>query len=76
MLLAFSARADVVVPPKLSSSEIVAMCPFMDLDQPDPETMSYDGTQSNSDGAVIKQGFNAYKSEALKDAFDICIEFL
>lgn len=71
MLLAFSVSANVLTPRELSPTEIVAMCPFMDVDQPDPETMSYDEAQSGTDDAAIKQGFDAYTSEALKDAFDI-----
>lgn len=47
------------------------MCPFMDVDQPDPESVSYDGSQSDTDGAVMKQGFDAYASEAYNDAFGI-----
>jgi TPR repeat protein len=71
MLMAFPVSADVVAPPNLSPTEIVAMCPFVDVDQPDPETISYDGAQSDSDGEAIKKGFDAYTSDALKDAFDI-----
>jgi len=71
LFLAIPASADVVAPPEPSPTEIVATCSFMDVDQPDLETISYDGAQSDTDGVAVKQGFDAYTSEALRNAFDI-----
>lgn len=71
VILAFPAVADVVTPPHQSPAEIAAMCPFMEVDQQDLELLSYDGAHAGKDDPAIKRGFDAFQSEALKDAYDI-----
>lgn len=69
--LALPASANVVNAPQKSPAEIAAMCPFVDVETSATEMAEYDSRQPGADVAGVKKGFDAYKSEALKTAYDI-----